>query len=210
MRGPEAVGQPEVSRGKEQMPQKQKTAKDLMLLVIIEDECLKPFKLLAVQPHLQPLSMPEVDLNGTSLRDPSRLFYQLDFNRRLIIASYWAVILSALPLWWYTTSIERLSLPTARVHSQIGKELRFPIEIRLDAAITRLDASLLPQLQHLADEVVLHAPNRWKGLEVRLSSETDSGTRLYLPMKLSHTFQLATSPHIPLCLAMRFLCATDT
>lgn len=124
------------------------------------------------------LSMPEIDLNGTSLRDPSRLFYQLDYNRRLIIASYWAVILCALPLWWYTTSIERLSLPSTRVYSQTGKELRFPVDVHLDASITRSDASLLHQLQHLVDELVRHAPDRWKGLEVRFSSKPDSGMSL--------------------------------
>jgi hypothetical protein len=31
--------------------------------------------------------------------------------RRRILASYWLVVLLAIPLWWWATSIERLSLP---------------------------------------------------------------------------------------------------
>lgn len=43
------------------------------------------------------------------------VYFQSDSLRIKIIASYWAVVLCAVPLWWYTTSITRLSLPTARV-----------------------------------------------------------------------------------------------
>ncbi|KAG9221676.1 hypothetical protein CCMSSC00406_0005589 [Pleurotus cornucopiae] len=65
------------------------------------------------------------------LRDPSTIFFQFDNVRRTIIASYWIIIILALPLWWKTTSIERLSLPSSRVRNQASKELRLPVHIQL-------------------------------------------------------------------------------
>ena len=50
--------------------------------------------------------------------DPSTLYFERPQVRRLIIASYWLVILLAVPLWWKTTSIDRLSLPASRVHAE--------------------------------------------------------------------------------------------
>lgn len=43
-------------------------------------------------------------------RDPSTLPFQSTSIRRTIIACYCAVILAATPLWWLTTSIQRLPL----------------------------------------------------------------------------------------------------
>ncbi|KAJ7240452.1 phosphatidylinositol-glycan biosynthesis class S protein-domain-containing protein [Mycena rebaudengoi] len=107
---------------------------------------------------------------GTSLRDPSKLFYQSDYNRRLIIGSYWIVIILAIPLWWSTTSIERLSLPTSRVKSQAGKELRFPVQIQLDGV---QDPSLSASLQHLLDDRIRKSPQAWKGLDVKVRNRDD-------------------------------------
>ena len=45
-------------------------------------------------------------------------------NRRRIIASYWLVVILALPLWWKTTSIDRLSLPENRVHGLTEKQVK--------------------------------------------------------------------------------------
>uniref|UniRef100_D8QHB6 GPI transamidase component PIG-S n=1 Tax=Schizophyllum commune (strain H4-8 / FGSC 9210) TaxID=578458 RepID=D8QHB6_SCHCM len=63
------------------------------------------------------------------LKDPSKIYYQANHVRRLIIASYWLVIFLALPLWWKTTSIERLSLPQGRIGALGDKNLRFDIGI---------------------------------------------------------------------------------
>ncbi|KAL6306302.1 phosphatidylinositol-glycan biosynthesis class S protein-domain-containing protein [Sparassis latifolia] len=63
---------------------------------------------------------------------PSQLVFQSVFTRRCIIASYWLVVLLALPLWWTTTSIDRLSLPASRVVAQQSRELVFPVDVQLD------------------------------------------------------------------------------
>ncbi|KAJ7754509.1 phosphatidylinositol-glycan biosynthesis class S protein-domain-containing protein [Mycena metata] len=111
---------------------------------------------------------PHVHPEGTTLRDPSKLFFQLDFNRRLIIASYWVVIIAAIPLWWHFTSIERLSLPTSRVHSQAANQLRFPVQIQLENI---QDASLPASLQQLMDDRIQRSPQAWKGLDVRVRNQ---------------------------------------
>ncbi|KAJ7664300.1 phosphatidylinositol-glycan biosynthesis class S protein-domain-containing protein [Mycena rosella] len=107
----------------------------------------------------------------TTLRDPSRLFYQTDYNRRLIIASYWVVIIFSIPLWWYTTSIQRLSLPASRVHSHAGNQLRFPLQITLENA---QDASLSASLQQLIHDRMRRSPQAWKGLDVRVRNHDEA------------------------------------
>ncbi|KAI0676322.1 phosphatidylinositol-glycan biosynthesis class S protein-domain-containing protein [Trametes maxima] len=63
--------------------------------------------------------------------NPSELCFENVRTRRLIIASYWTVVLLAIPLWWKTTSIERLSLPTSRVYAERSRELSFPVEVNV-------------------------------------------------------------------------------
>jgi hypothetical protein len=62
--------------------------------------------------------------DGHSLKDPSALLFEQSWVRRWIFGSYLALVLLGLPLWWRTTSIERLSLPTIRVDALSGKEVR--------------------------------------------------------------------------------------
>ncbi|KAK7044600.1 GPI transamidase component PIG-S [Favolaschia claudopus] len=104
--------------------------------------------------------------DGTSLRDPSRLFYQSDYIRRLIIASYWLFIIAAIPLWWHITSIERLSLPTARVHAQAANHLRFPVQIQLENV---QDPSISTSLQKLLDDRI----HKSQGLDVQVRHQND-------------------------------------
>jgi phosphatidylinositol glycan class S len=68
---------------------------------------------------------------------------QLSWSRRPIIIAYWAVVLCAVPLWWYTTSIERLSLPAARVAAVAGMEPLFPVDVKIDT----VDAGVLQDIQ---------------------------------------------------------------
>ena len=52
-----------------------------------------------------------------------QLSFQSTTTRRGILISYWVVILAALPLWWYTTAIERLSLPRGKVENVVGRKV---------------------------------------------------------------------------------------
>ena len=56
--------------------------------------------------------------------DLSQVTFESVPNRRRIIGAYWVVVLLAIPLWWKTTSIDRLSLPESRVRSLSGKQVR--------------------------------------------------------------------------------------
>ena len=57
----------------------------------------------------------------TTIVDPSKLPFESTRTRRWIVASYWAVILLAVPLWWKITSIDRLSLPESRVRAIVDR-----------------------------------------------------------------------------------------
>ncbi|KAF7986318.1 hypothetical protein HWV62_35286 [Athelia sp. TMB] len=71
-------------------------------------------------------------------KDPSSLSFQSAPTRRLVLASYWALILLAVPLWWHTTSIERLALPSARVAQALAAPpLRFPVDVHISGASSR-------------------------------------------------------------------------
>ncbi|KAG8963152.1 GPI transamidase component [Tulasnella sp. 419] len=63
-------------------------------------------------------------------------FFQSDKARITVIASYWIVIFLGLPLWWYATSIQRLSLPKGRIEKWVHANdsyVKVPIEIYVDA-----------------------------------------------------------------------------
>lgn len=61
--------------------------------------------------------------------------FQQDRIRQGILLSYWVVILLALPLWWTTTSISRLSLPEHQVKVEAAKQLTFSPKILLDSSL---------------------------------------------------------------------------
>lgn len=54
-----------------------------------------------------------------------RVTFQLPLTRRRILLSYWVVVILAIPLWHWTTSIQRLALPSARVHSIASQKVRY-------------------------------------------------------------------------------------
>ncbi|EAU89369.2 hypothetical protein CC1G_11065 [Coprinopsis cinerea okayama7 len=78
-----------------------------------------------------------------SLKDPSTLFFQHASVRRLVILAYWVVFILALPIWWYTTSIERLPLPL----SQASQEIRRPLQLPVSICVQESTARFTPLLQ---------------------------------------------------------------
>ncbi|EGN92894.1 hypothetical protein SERLA73DRAFT_98679 [Serpula lacrymans var. lacrymans S7.3] len=114
----------------------------------------------------------------TVLREPSKLSFESQRTRRSILASYWIVIFLALPFWWHTTSIERLSLPSARVRAQVEKELAFPVTIDLDATNSSLDIQSLKNDFRQLQKPVLLSSQRWKGIDMQLRLKEDRGTQV--------------------------------
>ncbi|KAF8884920.1 phosphatidylinositol-glycan biosynthesis class S protein-domain-containing protein [Gymnopilus junonius] len=106
-----------------------------------------------------------------SLRDPKKLFFQSNRLRRTIIFAYWALILLALPIWWYTTSIERLALPTRRVHQVEENRLELPIIICVDADQPFIDDAG----KQLANRI-LQDSDRWKGVVVEVKDNVSCST----------------------------------
>lgn len=58
------------------------------------------------------------------LKEPSTLPFEQPRTRVWILASCLLIVVLGLPLWWSTTSIERLSLPTSHVDNLESKEVR--------------------------------------------------------------------------------------
>ena len=106
-----------------------------------------------------------------SLRDPAKLFYQTDKTRRSIVIAYWSIIILAIPLWWYTTSIERLSLPSHHVHQQAKNHLRLPVRICLQTGDEHLSDSVRTSF---SDNISLE-PQRWRGLAVDVFGNANCG-----------------------------------
>lgn len=106
-----------------------------------------------------------------SLRDPAKLFYQSDRTRRSIVIAYWTIIIVAIPLWWYTTSIERLSLPSHHVHQQAKNHLQLPVRICLQTADEHLSDSVR---RSFAVNISLE-PQWWRGLAVDIFGKANCG-----------------------------------
>lgn len=88
--------------------------------------------------------------------------------RASILGAYWAVILLALPLWWCTTSIERLSLPISSVYSPSRVPLRFPVNVVLDNIHFTRDAAVT--VQDLLRDKIQHEPYRVDGVAPYVTS----------------------------------------
>ena len=106
-----------------------------------------------------------------SLRDPAKLFHHTDKTRRSIVIAYWSIIILAVPLWWYTTSIERLSLPSHHVHQQAENLLRLPVRICLQTVDEHLSGSVR---RSFYDKISLE-PQRWRGLAVDIFGKANCG-----------------------------------
>jgi phosphatidylinositol glycan class S len=115
----------------------------------------RPLAMDAAQPDKLPLG----------LRNPADILFQKDGVRRAIIIAYWTAIILAIPLWWHTTSIERLPLPEARVSQQVDKPVTIPVTICLQGA----NLALSSRLQNALDGQK-RAASRWEGLDTHVTS----------------------------------------
>lgn len=109
--------------------------------------------------------------NDGPFKDPSTIHFQSPNVRRLIILSYWAVVVLAIPLWWSTTSIQRLALPNVRVNVESQRTLEIPIRILLDQSITNKHNGAVDELQVLLEK------KEWDGLFPTVAASNDEETR---------------------------------
>ncbi|KAI0763472.1 phosphatidylinositol-glycan biosynthesis class S protein-domain-containing protein [Trametes elegans] len=137
---------------------------------------------------------------ATLQADPAQLCFESVRTRRLIIASYWLVVLLAVPLWWKTTSIERLALPASRVHAQRNRELSFPVEVNVETGDNPNLASLARGVQSIpvvdrkavegsAVDIKLHAGKRDASYNVVLHSGNGE------PVVKGRELHFAVAPH---------------
>ncbi|KAH9478672.1 GPI transamidase component PIG-S [Psilocybe cubensis] len=137
-----------------------------------------------------------------------------------IVLAYCAVIILALPAWWYTTSIQRLSLPSSRVHQLAQSHLQLPISLCIETS----DVELTNSVRKTLSTQISRELERWKGLlvnvegKVACAGESDKsdvytiiptsgpswiqGRRLYTPLngpsyiiQLAHTITSLLAPY---------------
>ncbi|KAF8591320.1 hypothetical protein K439DRAFT_1611324 [Ramaria rubella] len=92
-----------------------------------------------------------------------------------IVTSYWLIFILGLPLWWSTTSIQRLTLPVNRVISTANKpEPHFPLDISIEPAIGESSTkytdpkSLARQVENLLNDEKTNDPISWLGLTINV------------------------------------------
>lgn len=111
------------------------------------------------------------------LKEPQRLPFESAKIRRLVLGSYWTIIILALPFWWRLTSIERIALPSVRVRAQLDKKLVFPVHVQLDAPSF---ANSAPGLAERLNEVLsqsFHTSPTWRNLDIRVGIGEHAGAR---------------------------------
>ncbi|EIN08399.1 hypothetical protein PUNSTDRAFT_103264 [Punctularia strigosozonata HHB-11173 SS5] len=104
-------------------------------------------------------------------------------TRPRILASYWAIILLAVPLWWWATSIERLSLPEDEIWDISEQKLRFPIHLALDPAASGIKAE---------DQAVQRLRARLQQRQEPLELQVDANA-----LNSPNTYHISVDPHIP-------------
>jgi len=63
-------------------------------------------------------------------------------------------------LWWYTTSIQRLSLPTSQIYSHAQRRLKIPVDICVD------NTNVVTDLQSSFDGKLMADPEHWGDLKI--------------------------------------------
>lgn len=113
------------------------------------------------------------------LKDPQRLPFESAKIRRLVLGSYWTLIILAIPFWWRLTSIERIALPSVRVKAQLDRKLVFPVDLQLDAPSF---GNSSPRLAGELNEVLaqaLHDSPTGRNLGIRVGIGENTGTNTW-------------------------------
>lgn len=111
------------------------------------------------------------------LKEPQRLPFESAKIRRLVLCSYWTIIILALPFWWRLTSIERIALPSVHVRAQLERKFVFPIYVQLDAPSFENRAPRLVTELNEALAQTLHASPTWRNLDIRVGISESAGAR---------------------------------
>lgn len=131
--------------------------------------------------------------------DDERIFFQSRKVRWSILAAYWAVILLALPLWWTTTSIQRLSLPTSRVEDLSREDLRFPVDIALDSSTGVDTKSLSVKIRSLINARLSPDVRSWLDVNVHpdpVPGEFPVTYRVYPKHRPQQTSNIGTDSYV--------------
>ncbi|KAG8831599.1 GPI transamidase component [Serendipita sp. 399] len=97
--------------------------------------------------------------------------------RRTIQLAYWAVVLACVPVWWYMTSIERLSLPESRILAQQKaiEDITAHVNIIIHSNERTDTSSLSQKVGALLDDYQASDPDSWRGTRVTVVPDKPRG-----------------------------------
>ncbi|KAF9225827.1 hypothetical protein BS17DRAFT_777751 [Gyrodon lividus] len=126
------------------------------------------------------------------LKEPQKLSFETARTRRLVLGSYWTVIILALPFWWNLTSIERIALPSHRVRAQLDRKPVFPVNVQLDASSFQGNAPTLARALHEILVQTTQSSPKWRSLDVRVgvskhAEDQNEGLNTYSIVLGDHT-----------------------
>lgn len=97
--------------------------------------------------------------------------FQTATIKRQILLGYSLIVILALPLWWYTTSIQRLSLPVDRVKAvERMEEVIFSLDVIIkdEHSVTSNVRNLARTVQRFVDKDRSRYPASWEGLQIHI------------------------------------------
>ncbi|KAG9304213.1 hypothetical protein G9A89_019775 [Geosiphon pyriformis] len=103
-----------------------------------------------------------------------------DYMRRLIILSFWVVVLVGLPFWWKTTEIYRAQLPFSEIEEWEVFELEFPLLFSLHLAF---DQAHKPFHEELGARLKESLNQAWKDFNQNIGKFDDLSTLSSMPNK---------------------------
>ncbi|KIL00321.1 hypothetical protein PAXRUDRAFT_29893 [Paxillus rubicundulus Ve08.2h10] len=126
------------------------------------------------------------------LKEPQKLCFETARTRRLVLGSYWTIIILAFPFWWNLTSIERIALPSYRVRAQLDRKPVFPVSVRLDASSFQGSAPTLGRALHEILAQTAQASPRWRNLDIQVgvsehAGDQSEGPNVYSVVLGNHT-----------------------